>query len=109
MRGFALKKLAAPWIANELAVARSNFSTNSNRLRSAFDLHFFKGIVVEIHVMGARGDFAAIGRIVDDEVGIGAGLNGAFAGEKAEYFLQLERWRYRRSVANRRDRVGHRM
>ena len=56
---------------------------------AAFDFKSFEGIVIEIHLVRFRGNFAAVVGIVDDQIGVAPGLNRAFAREEAEEFRRL--------------------
>src|SRR3954470_23643575 len=83
---YTREEFAAAGLADVFAIAHSDFATDRHSRGAAFDLSFLKRIVIEVHVMGTGGDGSAIIGVIDDEVGIGAGLNGALAGEEAEKF-----------------------
>lgn len=84
-------------LTEELSVLCDNSSANCYRVRAAFDLETFEGVIVQIHLVSLSGDFAAVGRVVDDQVGISAQLNRAFAREEAEDFGRVR--------ARRRDEL----
>ncbi len=81
---FALQQAAASALADKFAISHLHFAAHSHDRGAAIDLHAFEAVVVVIRVLRFRGDHAAIIRIVDDQVGIAADGDGAFAGEKAE-------------------------
>ena len=88
MRRLALEKSSAPKFADELTIARGDFSAHGDNMRATFDLETFKGIVIDVHEMRLRGNFSAIVWIVDDEIRIAADLDRTFARKKAEQFCR---------------------
>jgi len=67
-----------------LAIADLDFAAYGDDGGAALDGEAFETVVVVVGVLRFDGDGAAIGGIVDDEVGVAADRDGAFAGKKAE-------------------------
>src|SRR5271165_6089623 len=86
MGGFALEHFATGAVTDELAIAYLDSAAHGDDRGTAFDGHAFEPAVVVIDVMGFGGDGAAIGGVVDDEIGVAAYRDGAFAREEAEEF-----------------------
>ena len=82
----SLEELAAGAVADEGAVADLDFAADGDDGGAAFDRHPFEGVVVVVDVPGFDAHGAAIVGIVDDEIGITADGDGAFAGEETEEF-----------------------
>src|SRR6185312_1223797 len=89
MTRLTLQKFSATEFANEFSVAHGDFATNGDRTRAAFEFPAFEGAVIDIHVLRLHRNFAAIFGIEHDEVGIGTGLDGAFAWKEVEGFRDL--------------------
>ena len=81
-----LEELAVGFVADELAVAHLDFGAYGDDGGATFDRKPFETVVVVVGTLRSDGDGAAIIGIEDDEVGIAADGNGAFAGEEAEEF-----------------------
>src|ERR1017187_2198556 len=79
-----LQEFAAAECASELAVARGDLAAHGHDARAALDRPAFERAVVDGHVLRLHGDFSAIVRIEDHEVGVGAGLDRALAREEIE-------------------------
>lgn len=80
----ARNKPATPGLADKLPIARGNLAADGDDVRTAFDGHAFERVVIHIHSLGFCGDSTLISRVVNDEVGITAKLNRAFAREQTE-------------------------
>src|ERR1035437_6012800 len=85
----ALEELPAAKGAGELAVARGDLAAHGHDTRAAFKRPAFERRVIDGHVLGLHGDFPAVIRIKDDEVGVGARLDCAFAREEVELLRDL--------------------
>ena len=82
----AFEETSVAELAGEAAVFGYGASANQNACGAPFDRFAFIGIVIDIHVVGAGGNFTAIFGIPDYDIGIGADADGAFAWEEAEDF-----------------------
>src|SRR4051812_12311669 len=89
MTRLALEEFATAEFADEFAIASGDLAADSDHAWSAFDVPAFERAVVHVHVLGLHGNFAAIIGIKHDEVGIGAGLDRAFAGEQVKGLRDL--------------------
>jgi hypothetical protein len=84
--GLAAEELAAAGAAGELAGVDYALPSGEDGFRDAGDLDAFEHGIVHTHVVGfGADDFLLVG-IEDDDVGVGAYREGAFAGEEAEKF-----------------------
>src|ERR1039457_3860480 len=86
---FALEELAAAGLTDELPVTDCNLAAEGDHARAAFDRQALEGIVIHVHGLGLDRERAAIGWVKDDQVSVAAGLNSAFAREKAEQLRRL--------------------
>src|SRR3954471_8109839 len=80
----AFEELAAADGADEFAVADGDLAADGDDSGAAFDGPAFEAAVVDVHHLRGGGDFSAVGGVVDDEVRIGARLDGAFFREETE-------------------------
>ena len=85
----ALEKFSAPAFADKFSVARRDLATNGDEMWVAFDFESFEGVVIKIHLVRFSGNFAAVIRIVDDQVSVAPGLDRSFAWEESEDFRRL--------------------
>lgn len=72
VRRLAGEKLPATDFANELPIARRDFPAHSYDMGPAFNFESFKGVIIEIHLVGLGGDSAAVVRIVNHEISVAA-------------------------------------
>src|SRR5688500_16234838 len=84
-----LEELAASQCPDELAVTCGNLAADRYDARPAFQLPAFECAIVDVRVLGLCRDRAAVGRIEDDKVGVGAELDRAFFGEEIEKLCDL--------------------
>src|SRR5262249_12387442 len=89
VRGFALEHLPVLVVADEFAVAHLNLAADRDSGGFAFDWPAFKSAVVDIHLLRFRRDVAAVGGIVNHQVGVAAELDCSLAREEAEDFRGL--------------------
>ena len=61
-----------------------DLSPDGDGLWAAFNFEAFKGVIIEIHLMTPGGNLSPIIGIIDDEVGITAGLDRALSREKSK-------------------------
>ena len=85
----AFEKLTATNGADEFSIAHSDLAAYGDNARTAFNGPAFEGVVIHVHGVGLSGDGSAIIGIVDDEVGVAAGLDGSFARKQAKNFCGL--------------------
>ena len=84
--GLAAEELAGAGAADEFAGVDDGTATGEDGLGRAFDADAFKHGIVHAHVMCfSADDFFVIG-IEDDQIGVGADSDGAFARVEAEEF-----------------------
>ena len=82
--GLAAEELAGAGAAYEFASVDDGTAAGEDGFGGAFDLDALEHGIVHAHVVGFRADdFFVIG-IEDDEVGVGADRDGAFARVEAE-------------------------
>src|SRR6185503_18556590 len=79
VRGGALDEPAGALATRELAVANDDRAARQDDLGRALDLATLVARVVDVHVVGLRRDRVPAGRVVDDDVGVGADGDGALA------------------------------
>src|ERR1017187_6814714 len=89
MTRLALEEFPVAVFADEFSIAHSHLTAHRYHARAALDFPAFKRAVIEIHVLRFHGNFAAIVRVIDHEVGIRAGLDRAFAREKIKRLRNL--------------------
>lgn len=89
MTRLALEEFPVAVFADELAVAHGDLPAHGDDARAALKLPAFKRAVIQVHALRLHGDFATIVRVIDHEVGVGAGLDRAFAREEIEGFRHL--------------------
>jgi len=65
----AREKLSVANIADELSVPRRHLAAHRHGVRPALDIETFKRIVIQIHLVRLGGDFTAVARIGDDQIG----------------------------------------
>ena len=89
MTRLALEEFPVAMLADEFAAAHGNLAAHGDDARAAFEFPAFKRAVIQVHALRLHGDFAAIVRVIHDEVGVGAGLDCAFAREEIERLRDL--------------------
>src|SRR5436309_1394553 len=89
MTRLALEEFSATELADEFAIASGDLAAHGDHAWSAFDFPAFEGTVVHVHVLGLHGNFAAIIWVEHHKVGVGAGLDSAFAGKKVKGLRDL--------------------
>lgn len=82
----ALEELAAVGVADELGVVNLNFTANGDDRGTTFDGEALETVVVVVGVLGFDADSATVVGIEDDQVGVAADGDGAFAREETEEF-----------------------
>ena len=75
--------------ADEFAIAHGDLPANRDDAGAALNFPAFKRAVIEVHALSLHGDFSAIVRVIHDKVGVGSGLDRAFAREEIERFRDL--------------------
>src|ERR1700694_5400534 len=81
MSWLALQHLAATDRAGKLPIANCDFASHRDHAGPSFYFPSFKGAVVHVHQLRLRGNYSTVIGIVDDQVGIRADLDRAFARE----------------------------
>src|SRR5205085_7861245 len=84
VRRVALEHPAAADRGEKLPITYRDFAANRDQARAPLDLPAFEGAVIHVHHLRLRRNGPAIFGIVDDEIGIRADLDGAFAREQTE-------------------------
>ena len=84
MGRFALKKPASPDLADKFAVSHGDLAAYCDGLRTSGNRHAFERIVINIHRLRFRGDGPLVSRIVNNQIGVAAELDGAFARKQSE-------------------------
>src|SRR5438093_13370657 len=95
----ALEKFAAAEVAHKFAIARGDLAADGDDLRASLNLEAFKRIIIEIHLLGFRGDFAAMIWIVNNKVSVAAHFDFTFA--------RIQTENLRRGGARRLDKAMH--
>jgi hypothetical protein len=83
-RGRTLQEPPASDRADEFPVAHGDFASDGDDRRPALNGPAFEGVVVDVHEMRRGREPAAVAGIVDDKVGVAAGLYCAFSWKKLE-------------------------
>src|ERR1017187_9684997 len=89
MTWLALEEFAVAVLADEFAIAHRQLPAHGDDTRTALDFPAFKRAVIHVHVLCLDRNFPAIVRVKHDEVGVRAGLNGAFARKEVEQLRDL--------------------
>ena len=80
---------SAPRFADELAITRRHFPADRHDVGAAFDFEALERIVIEVHLMRAGGNSAAIVGIINDQIGVVSRLDRPFAREETEQFCRI--------------------
>ena len=78
------KEFSASRITGKSLIADRDLAAHRDEMGPAFDFEAFKGIVVEIHLLGPGGNPAALSRVIEDQVGVASGLDGSFARKQSK-------------------------
>ena len=78
------EEIVVPELADGFAVAGLDAAADGDDAWPAFDLPAFERAIVDGHLLRLLRNLAAVIGVVDDEVGIGAERDRAFAREEAE-------------------------
>src|ERR1041385_5987111 len=89
MTRLPLQKPSSPEGTNEFSVPYGDFAAHGDGARTALEGPALEGAVIHVRHLRFRGDHAAIVRVEHDEIGVGAGLDRAFAWEEAEGLRDL--------------------
>src|SRR5690606_38832627 len=89
MRRWTRQELARAELADEFAVADLDLAADGHQRRATFDLPAFERAVVDRHLLGLRGNLAAVGGVVDHQIGVAADGDRPLAGVEAEQLRSL--------------------
>src|SRR2546430_4997292 len=89
MARFPLQKSTPARLTNKLSFSRRDFSSDRDHVWPPFNRHSFERVIVNVHRLRFDRDCTAIPWIIDDQVCVAAGLDGALPGKQPEDLRRL--------------------